>query len=140
MVDWIYHYGENTIKVSLGFWGSHRLYVNGAFQDGIHTPPLPVTLRGKLNSGEELKVLIVQFSHTKILAKLYVDDKFLEPNTYYKAEPRNTQQTATNQVHIKEVTIIKEIVKIPCPYCHQLFDITTDKCPNCSAKNTHSMK
>ena len=48
------------------------------------------------------------------------------------------QRVQTNQGAVKETTIIKEreIVKIPCPYCNQLVDVTADKCPNCGAKTT----
>ena len=38
---------------------------------------------------------------------------------------------------VKEKEIIKEkevIVKIRCPYCHNLYDETLDKCPHCGAK------
>jgi uncharacterized membrane protein len=35
---------------------------------------------------------------------------------------------------IKEREIIKEIVKIRCPYCNSLYDETEDKCPNCGGK------
>jgi len=28
-------------------------------------------------------------------------------------------------------TIIKEVVKTICPYCHQLYEESNDKCPNC---------
>ena len=29
--------------------------------------------------------------------------------------------------------IVKEIVKIRCPYCHKLYDESDHKCPNCGA-------
>lgn len=29
--------------------------------------------------------------------------------------------------------IVKEIVKIRCPYCHKLYDESDNKCPNCGA-------
>jgi hypothetical protein len=38
---------------------------------------------------------------------------------------------------LKEKELIKEkevIVKIRCPYCHNLYDETLDKCPHCGAK------
>ncbi|MFX0099754.1 MAG: hypothetical protein ACFFCS_09235 [Candidatus Hodarchaeota archaeon] len=34
------------------------------------------------------------------------------------------------KVIIKEVT--KEVVKIKCPYCHELVEVTRNKCPNCN--------
>jgi hypothetical protein len=30
--------------------------------------------------------------------------------------------------------IIREVVKIRCPYCGSLYDEAEDKCPNCGAK------
>jgi hypothetical protein len=92
--------------------------------------------QGKLNSGE---VIHASFGGSiwTVKCTLYVDDKLLEPNTHYPAEQKTMQQTSANQVPVKEVTVIKEIVKIPCAYCHQISDITADKCPNCGAKNAY---
>lgn len=39
-----------------------------------------------------------------------------------------------NQVVVKEREIIREIVKIRCSYCGNLYDETLDKCPHCGAK------
>ena len=35
---------------------------------------------------------------------------------------------------VKEREIIKEIVKIRCPYCNNLYDEKYDKCPHCGGK------
>jgi len=43
------------------------------------------------------------------------------------------QQEGTSTV-IKEREIIREIVKIRCPYCNNLYDETEDKCPNCGGR------
>jgi rubrerythrin len=40
-------------------------------------------------------------------------------------------QQETIQPVIKEKEIIKEIVKIRCPYCNNLYDEKEDKCPHC---------
>jgi len=40
-------------------------------------------------------------------------------------------------VTLKEKEIVKEkevIVKIRCPYCHNLYDETLDKCPHCGGR------
>ena len=135
MADYIYYYGENTIKVSVDLLTLCSLYVNGELQDKSALWSSHTVLRGKLNSGEEVKLL---FEGNFILkAKLFVGDKILEKNIHYPIYQKNAQQTPTNQTPVKEVMIIKEIVKIHCQYCHQLFDITADKCPNCSAKNSY---
>ena len=34
----------------------------------------------------------------------------------------------------REREIIKEIVKIRCPYCNNLYDEKYDKCPHCGGK------
>ena len=39
--------------------------------------------------------------------------------------------STTNQVQIVEKVIIKEIVKIPCPYCKTLVLNTESCCPSC---------
>lgn len=44
--------------------------------------------------------------------------------------------TPQNQPTIKEREIIREIIKIRCPYCGNLYDETADKCPNCGAGKT----
>lgn len=38
-----------------------------------------------------------------------------------------------NQPVVREKEIIREIVKIRCPYCKNLYDEQLDKCPNCGA-------
>lgn len=35
---------------------------------------------------------------------------------------------------VREREIIKEIVKIRCPYCNNLYDEKYDKCPYCGGK------
>ena len=37
---------------------------------------------------------------------------------------------------VREREIIKEIVKIRCPYCNNLYDERYDKCPHCGGKRT----
>jgi DNA-directed RNA polymerase subunit RPC12/RpoP len=44
------------------------------------------------------------------------------------------QAMSENQSTVKEKEIIREIVKIRCPYCGGLYDENMDKCPNCGAK------
>jgi hypothetical protein len=41
-----------------------------------------------------------------------------------------------NQPEVREREIIREIVKIRCPYCGQLYNQIEDKCPNCGAKTS----
>ncbi len=41
------------------------------------------------------------------------------------------QTTSENQPIVKEKEIIREIVKIRCPYCGNLYDEKLDKCPHC---------
>ena len=48
---------------------------------------------------------------------------------------RNFQQGTTQPV-IREKEIIKEIVKIRCPYCNNLYDEKEDKCPHCGGVKT----
>jgi len=35
---------------------------------------------------------------------------------------------------VREREIIREIVKIRCPYCNNLYDEKYDKCPHCGGK------
>lgn len=44
------------------------------------------------------------------------------------------QETSGGHAVIKEREIIREIVKIRCPYCGGLYEETLDKCPHCGAK------
>ncbi len=50
----------------------------------------------------------------------------------YGYPPPQTAQTSSPQI-IKEKEIIKEVVKIKCPYCGALVDQGIDRCPNCGA-------
>jgi len=47
---------------------------------------------------------------------------------------RNPEQKEIVPTVIKEREIIKEIVKIRCSYCNNLYNETEDKCPNCGGK------
>jgi len=51
-----------------------------------------------------------------------------------KAGKVSEQTTSVNQPIIKEKEIIREIVKIRCPYCSELYDEKLDECPNCGGK------
>jgi hypothetical protein len=48
--------------------------------------------------------------------------------------PRRTQSTEEGAVVVKEREIIREIVKIRCPYCDNLYDEKYDKCPHCGGR------
>jgi DNA-directed RNA polymerase subunit RPC12/RpoP len=48
--------------------------------------------------------------------------------------PHETQSTEERATVVKEREIIREIVKIRCPYCNNLYDEKYDKCPNCGGK------
>lgn len=49
-------------------------------------------------------------------------------------KPRETQSTEEGTAVVKEREIIREIVKIRCPYCNNLYDEKYDKCPHCGGK------
>jgi DNA-directed RNA polymerase subunit RPC12/RpoP len=46
------------------------------------------------------------------------------------------QVMSGNQPIVKEKEIIREIVKIRCPYCGNLYDETLNECPNCGGKKS----
>jgi len=48
--------------------------------------------------------------------------------------PREVESTEEGTVLVKEREIIREIVKIRCPYCNNLYDEKYDKCPHCGGK------
>ncbi|MFQ5999556.1 MAG: hypothetical protein ACE5J6_02135 [Candidatus Bathyarchaeia archaeon] len=45
-----------------------------------------------------------------------------------------TESTEERATVVKEREIIREIVKIRCPYCNNLYDEKYDKCPHCGGK------
>jgi len=49
-------------------------------------------------------------------------------------KPQETQLTEKPATVVKEREIIREIVKIRCPYCNNLYDEKYDKCPHCGGK------
>ena len=54
---------------------------------------------------------------------------------FYRLLKRPAQTpTAESPTIVKEREIIKEIVKIRCPYCNNLYDEKYDKCPHCGGK------
>jgi len=48
-------------------------------------------------------------------------------------KPTQTQPEEPAAI-VREREIIKEIVKIRCPYCNNLYDEKYDKCPHCGGK------
>lgn len=46
------------------------------------------------------------------------------------------RSTYGNQQIVKEREIIREVVKIRCSYCGNLYDETLDKCPHCGGNKT----
>ena len=44
------------------------------------------------------------------------------------------EEEPKDHVVVKEREIIREIVKIRCSYCGNLYDETLDKCPHCGGK------
>jgi rubrerythrin len=48
-----------------------------------------------------------------------------------KSTGKGQWQNSETQQTIKEREIIREIVKIRCPYCNNLYDESEDKCPHC---------
>ena len=48
--------------------------------------------------------------------------------------PRETQSTPEGAAVVKEREIIKEIIKIRCPYCNDLYDEKHDNCPHRGGK------
>ena len=56
---------------------------------------------------------------------------------FYRTLNRPEQPAYTEPAPvIKEREIIREIVKIRCPYCNNVYDETNDKCPYCGGKRT----
>jgi len=53
---------------------------------------------------------------------------------YRIVKDRSPEQQERMPTVIREREIVKEIVKIRCPYCNNLYDETIDKCPNCGGK------
>jgi len=54
---------------------------------------------------------------------------------FYRALRRPAQSPSEEPATIvKEREIIREIVKIRCPYCNNLYDEKYDKCPHCGGK------
>jgi len=56
---------------------------------------------------------------------------------YERKAIKGEMVTEEKEEKAKEKEIIKEkevIVKIRCPYCHNLYDETLDKCPYCGGR------
>ncbi len=50
--------------------------------------------------------------------------------------PRKPRETRLSEVAsvIREREVIRQIVKIRCPYCSNLYDEKHDNCPHCGGK------
>lgn len=47
-----------------------------------------------------------------------------------------SSESSTSPQIVKETTVVKEVVMIPCRYCGALMPQTSTFCPNCGAKRT----
>jgi ribosomal protein L40E len=47
-----------------------------------------------------------------------------------------SSESSTSPQVVKETTVVKEVVMIPCRYCGALMPQTSTFCPNCGAKRT----
>ncbi len=56
--------------------------------------------------------------------------------TRFVRGPRSVPETRLPEVRpvIKEREVIRQIVKIRCPYCGNLYNETYDNCPHCGGK------
>jgi len=56
---------------------------------------------------------------------------------FYRTLHKPEQSISTEPAPVvKEREIIREIVKIRCPYCNNLYDEKYEKCPHCGGKRT----
>ena len=75
---WVYEYGQNTIIIENRWFSGEKMYVNGELHDESKGIKLSGTLRGKLESGEEIKATIGgTFS---IGCSLFIDYKLQTPD------------------------------------------------------------
>lgn len=51
-----------------------------------------------------------------------------------KSAKTQRQKSSEPQPTVKEKEIIREVIKIRCSYCGNLYDENDDKCPYCDAK------
>jgi len=70
----------------------------------------------------------------KLLGRLY-DRKFWEKTVLQEQPEKAISLKKVPVSHIAEkIVIIKEIIKIRCPYCGGLYDEVKDRCPYCGGK------
>ena len=68
----------------------------------------------------------------KSVEKIESDIQSLTSLIYHSAMMKKKEEEKENPVKEREV-IIKEIIKVKCPYCGALVDQGVDRCPNCGA-------
>jgi len=54
----------------------------------------------------------------------------------FKSAGNSWSTASTMPQTVREKEIIREIIKIRCPYCGSLYDETENKCPNCGGNKT----
>jgi hypothetical protein len=78
-------------------------------------------------NGAELMKPNVQGKGTNLLGFNY-------PPDFWQKMVRVSEKPVSETIAIKEKETIRErevIIKIRCPYCHNPYDETLDKCPHC---------
>ena len=68
----------------------------------------------------------------KSIEKIESDIQSLTSLIYHSAMMKKKEEEKENSVKEREV-IIKEIIKVKCPYCGALVDQGVNRCPNCGA-------
>jgi hypothetical protein len=91
MVKFTYHYGEDMIEVSISVLWSCSLYVNGQLQDKKRAWVAPISLIGKLESGEELNAEIGEGRYFPPTCTLTVDERLLKQNVHYPSKQKTMQ-------------------------------------------------
>jgi uncharacterized membrane protein len=82
--------------------------------------------------GSMFVLFMVVFIIVLVFTVLVFVFNFWRTVKYDRAESQAITQPAQPPAAEKE--IIREIVKIRCPYCGNLYDEDQDKCPYCGAK------
>lgn len=96
---------------------------------------IPVALEDFFPSfGSMFSLFTVVFIIVIVLTVLIFAFNFWRMIKSGKAQDQTYTQPAQPQPPVVEKEIIREIVKIRCPYCGNLYDEDQNKCPTCGAK------
>jgi Zn finger protein HypA/HybF involved in hydrogenase expression len=104
----------------------------GSVQDYIYC--LGCKAKWQINwKGEDFKIESITLVEVSDVEKSALKGESHSPE-YWQKMALQTKEEEQPNAKKNEVIVEKEVIKVRCPYCGELYDESLDACPNCGGK------